>query len=318
MSNQPYIYISKKDDEQQLVSVSERIDNLLPNSRPVYENDGTEKYISFADKSNCFHFHHGRTIVENNSEDFLPHYHPVYEIFIYISGKADYQIETAVFRLNPFDIIIVPPYTIHQPLPEEGEVFERYVINIFPEFFSLMDCDEYKDAFLTLPGMKYKIPGHIVQRSDIGNIIEFFGKKYSKADKYTKPLLNYKIAELLYCINTINFFEGYDSVNSVVQEMIAYIDNNFDSITNLSNVTDNFYYSKNYLSRLFKKSTGITIPRYVNIKKMEYVEKLYNRGKSLTRACVEAGFGNYDNFAYSYKAEFGISPRKGFGKRNRK
>ena len=44
---------------------------------------------------------------------------------------------------------------------------------------------------------------------------------------------------------------------------------------------------------------------------MENVEKMYKQGKSLTLACIESGFKSYDGFAYTYKKEFGTSPKKG-------
>lgn len=129
-----------------------------------------------------------------------------------------------------------------------------------------------------------------------------------------KPLASSKILELLYCLNTINHFEGFDSINEVTQSIIDFIDNNFNNIYELEDVTSQFHYSKNYLGYLFKKSTGITIMRYINAKKMENVEKLYKSGKSLTYACIESGFKSYDSFAYIYKKEFGIPPKKGFSK----
>ena len=38
------------------------------------------------------------------------------------------------------------------------------------------------------------------------------------------------------------------------------------------------------------------------------------QGKSMEQASVMSGFNNYRHFAYAYKAEYGISPRKGIKK----
>ena len=269
------------------------------------------KYIVEYDKSDNFSYKHGQNYITGDDREFLLHHHPYHEVYIYISGKAEFLIEGTTFRLNPYDIIIVPPYTLHQPQPCIGEVFERHVINIMPNFFYDMDCPEYQDVFFNLPHLKYKIPGHIVKRSNIMNTINFFRDKFNPNTDYIKPLICSKMLELLYHLNTIDSFEECDSVNMVVQDLIGYIDKNFDTISDLQSVTDNFFYSKNYLSHLFKKSTGITITQYINIKKMENVEKLYKQGKSLTHSCIESGFSSYDSFAYIYKKEFGLSPKKG-------
>lgn len=269
------------------------------------------RYIMSYDKTDCFSIKHGMGYIDGNERDYLLHHHPHHEVYIYLSGKAEFLIEGTVFRLNPYDIIIVPPYTLHRPMPFVGETFERYVINIMPNFFHIMDCPEYQDVFFNLPHLKYKIPGHIVKRTNILNVINFFNNRFDPEADYIKPLIASKLLELLYSLNTIDSFEECDSVNTVVQDLIGYIDKNFDTISDLQSVTDNFFYSKNYLSHLFKKSTGITITQYINIKKMENVEKLYKQGKSLTHSCIESGFSSYDSFAYIYKKEFGLSPKKG-------
>ena len=295
-----------------LVTPTKDRSNYIVDSTPIYQQKPKEKHISFAEKNNLYYFHHRKDDVSITSFNFDSHFHTVYEIFIHIGGRVKFRIDTSEFRLNPYDIIIVPPYTVHNPIPKEGEQFERYVFNIFPDFFSYMDCTEYLDAFENMPHLKYKIPSHIVQRSNISDILTFMDNEYDRNNKFMQPMMNFKIAELLYLINTFGHFEEAEVANNVVEEMIAYIDKNFDSISLVQDVTDNFFYSKNYLSKLFKKTTGITIPQYINLKKMENVEKLYKQGMSLTRACVESGFTGYNNFAYIYKTEFGVSPRKGF------
>lgn len=313
MNHDIFTYVSQN-DKQDYTKYPTSSDNekneLLINSQPIHKIYETSKYISYADKENNYHFHHGCNTVSDVETEFQPHFHPIHEIFIHIKGKAEFSVGTAIFRLNPYDIIIVPPYTIHKPIPLKHENFERCIINIFPDFFVSMDCCDYQNALLNMSLLKYKIPGHIITRSKIMDVIDFFTNTYDGSE-YIKPLLRCKIAELMYHINTIDHFESFDTLNSVVQEIILYIDKNFESITNVQNVTDNFYYSKNYLSKIFKKSTGITIPRYINMKKMEKVEKLSKQGISLTRACIEAGFSSYNNFAYIYKTEFGIPPKKG-------
>ncbi|MBQ7901840.1 MAG: helix-turn-helix domain-containing protein [Clostridia bacterium] len=270
-----------------------------------------EKHRISIDKEDYFHFHHACNYIVGDDREFLLHHHPHHEVYIYLSGKAEFLFEGSSFRLNPYDIIVVPPYTLHQPQPYGGEIFERLVINVFPNFFQHMDCPGYQDVFFNRADFKYKIPGHIVKRTNIVDFIDFFKEKYDKNAAYMEPLVSCKIVELLYYLNTIDNFEKCDSVNKVTQELIAYIDENFKTISDVQSVTDNFYYSKNHLGHLFKKSTGITLTRYINIKKMENVEKLCKQGKSLLHSCIESGFKSYDSFAYIYKKEFGVSPKKG-------
>lgn len=272
-------------------------------------DDFKPEYKHFYTKEDYFQLRHGANTVSGDRREFSLHHHIFHEIYIFLGGKADFLIESASFRLNPYDLIIIPPYTLHQPQPYVNTFFERVAINIYPDFFNLTDCTEYQDIFFNLPYMKHKIPGHIVKNSNILGFIDFFLTKFDENDPLMKPLIVSKLIELLYNINTIDKFEKYDTVNQVTQDIISYVDENFRSISSIDDVAANFFYSKNHLSYLFKKYTGITIAKYINIKKMENVEKLHNQGKSLTYACIESGFNSYDNFAYIYKKEFGKSPK---------
>lgn len=263
-------------------------------------------------KPNFFHFHHGANTVDGDIREFRLHLHPYPEIYIYISGNAEFYIAGTTFHLNPYDVILVPANTLHQPQPTIGEFFERFVLNIPPSFYNFMNCPELEDVFLNLTDFKYKIPGYIAKRSGILEFINFFKNEYNANSKYITPLIMSKIMELLYRLNTINKFEGFDSINTVIQDLINYIDANYKTIYDLKSLAVHFPYSKNHLGFLFKKHTGITIMKYINLKKLENVEQLYKQGKSLIYACIESGFTSYDSFAYFYKKELGISPKKGF------
>ena len=184
-------------------------------------------YKMSIDRPDFFHLHHGANVIVGDDREFRLHHHTFPEIYIYLSGKAEFLIEGTSFRLNPYDIILVPPHTLHQPLPHVGEFFERYVINPKPNFFTHMNCPEYTDVFTKLSDFKYKIPGYAVKRSGVPDFVNFFSNRYKENSSYIDPLVNSKIVELLYWLNTMDKFEGFDSINTVTQDLINYIDENF-------------------------------------------------------------------------------------------
>ena len=61
-----------------------------------------------------------------------------------------------------------------------------------------------------------------------------------------------------------------------------------------------------------RKTKRITINKYINLKRLQYVIELHKKGHSLIYACMEAKFPNYEAFTYLYKKEFGCSPSKDF------
>lgn len=267
------------------------------------------EYILQIDQGNLFKFQHATNYIDDRRK-FHMHYHPYPEIYMCVSGNAEFYIEGAIYKLEPYDIMLVPAYMIHQPYPAINTQFERYYVNLFPEFFEFMNCPEYKTIFSSLDNFMYKIPGRIVKKTNYMSILNDIRKYSDNYKNMDLPVIRYKIGELLHIIYSIGNYETYDTQNSVVQEIIDYIDKNFKNIKNLDEIALHFNYAKSHLCFIFKKGTGITIANYITSKRIEAVKLDFSKGKSLSSACIDAGFGNYGNFAYNYKKIFGKAPKE--------
>ncbi len=250
-------------------------------------------------------FYQHKVTSNADKNGFLTHYHPCIEIYVYIQGDAVFQVESFAYELEPYDVMIVPAYRIHNPIPRTENTFERYVLNIFPEFFDAVQGTEYESYFNSKSLDNLKISGKKLLETNFLNILKEFDD-HTKQGNIAMALA--RLTELLHIIKSAGTSKTLKSHNPIIQDIINYINKNFKYINNVSEVTKNFNYSKNHLSHMFKESTGITIPQYINIKRIENVKLLYKNGETLTNACIESGFNSYNNFAYIYKKKFGKSP----------
>ena len=251
------------------------------------------------------------TVADDNCE-FVLHAHPYPEIYAYIGKSSNFIIEGATFRLNPYDIVIIPPYKLHCPKPQMNTVFERCLIHISPSLYENTAYSAFENLFKGSTVFNYKFPGHLIQRTDIPQILHFLIDTCQCDNQYTYPVIKCKIIELLHILSTVNKYESFHSFNGISQDIIDYIDNM--PIENLTgqDISDHFHYSNRYLNQIFKSTTGITIKKYIDLKRIQYVIELNKKGHSLIYACMEAGFSNYESFSYLYKKEFGNSPSKDF------
>lgn len=68
----------------------------------------------------------------------LAHTHDYYEIYIYLSGSVMLFIEDRIYKVKRGDIIVIPPYTIHQLLPTSEEQlndeYDRTYMYITPAY----------------------------------------------------------------------------------------------------------------------------------------------------------------------------------------
>ena len=77
----------------------------------------------------------------------LAHTHDYYEIYIYLSGSVMLFIEDRIYKVKRGDIIVIPPYTIHQLLPTSEEQlndeYDRTYMYITPACLSSFQFNEH-------------------------------------------------------------------------------------------------------------------------------------------------------------------------------
>jgi two-component system response regulator YesN len=89
-----------------------------------------------------------------------------------------------------------------------------------------------------------------------------------------------------------------------------YVDRHFMKLEQMEDLADVFRYSYAYLSRLFKKQTGVSISRYVLEKRLELAKQLIENNDALSMAKVAemSGFADRRYFLRAFKAYTGKSP----------
>ena len=136
----------------------------------------------------------------------------------------------------------------------------------------------------------------------------------SKSAQYgSDVLLVACLAELLVEVNE-KFKESRAEVpnrtSGLVGEIIQYIGSNLDKKLTLEAIAEQFLIDKYYLSHLFREETGDTLYQYILIKKIAIAKRFLSAGKSVSEACVLAGFNDYNNFIRTFKKVAGMTPGK--------
>ena len=99
------------------------------------------------------------------------------------------------------------------------------------------------------------------------------------------------------------------SYSGIVQDTIAYIEAHYRKKISLSVIAEELAVSPSYLSRTFKKGTGMTLVNYINRVRMDRAKELMNQGRfSLNEIACEVGIYNYNYFYMLFKEIHGITP----------
>ena len=99
-------------------------------------------------------------------------------------------------------------------------------------------------------------------------------------------------------------------VNTKIQDIIHYINQNLTSDLSVDLLAQKFYISKYHMMRLFKAETGCTVYSYIKEKRLLLAKDLLRAGRTVMQVCFDCGFKDYSTFSRAYKKMYGESPRQ--------
>lgn len=96
-----------------------------------------------------------------------------------------------------------------------------------------------------------------------------------------------------------------------IDEIITFINTNFDKKITLKEISEKFYFNMNYLSYALKKEFGMPLTEYLKKIRMEAARRLIREGDKTTAEIAEmVGMADYVHFNKTYKKYWGVTPKK--------
>lgn len=99
--------------------------------------------------------------------------------------------------------------------------------------------------------------------------------------------------------------------NTLVLSMLDYIELNIADDITREKLADHFHFSPDYLSRLFKSETGVTLQEHFLNRRMEMAKNLLiNSDMPISDIVSFIGYSNFSHFSKSFKKLTGVTPLK--------
>jgi len=235
------------------------------------------------------------------------HTHNTYEIYYLNEGKRTYIIDNKVYEVKAGDFALIPPNVFHKTT---GDAYNKRTLICF-------SLDFLEKAFTsdTVNEMLSCFSTHIISLPDSER--EGFLQLCRQINTQEKA---FSFKGQLFLANVLSLLKKYatpekttpkNSANRLLSEILNYICENFQTIENLEEISDNFLITKFHLCRIFKENTGMSVFSYINTLKIQSAcNLLLNTNKSITEISEECGFSSHIYFCKAFKKQHGITPTK--------
>jgi AraC-like DNA-binding protein len=242
-------------------------------------------------------------------DQFKMHTHTYTEIYCFLSGKGTFHIEGNEYPLAVGDVLIMRPAEAHCIKMDPSVPYERIVINFDAAILSSLDPDNIlsKPIFDRTPGTLNRF------RSS-----DFTDNTYM--DCLINMVTDHEDQRIVILINLIQLLQKLGAVyktqntkippeTTLEQQIVQYINRHLHDHLDLEFLCEHFFISRAQLSRMFKKATGTSVGKYINVKRLIACRQLILKGDKPTKVCVAFGYRDYSTFYRAYVQQFGISPR---------
>ena len=250
-----------------------------------------------------------------NANQFItvPHLHYHYEIYYNINGGKSFLIENEFYECGPRDLFVIPKTHIHKVVAEKNLPYERCVIHIDDEIISSVNSMPQMNSCLSwLDEVGTKYPRKVRLSQSRHEKFMMHIREYDRLDEAGNELMLYsKLLEILAFARAEFGGSPCDDKSAVPESWsdnaLGYIEKNFRKISVLG-IAASLYVNEDYLNKVFKAETGITLNNYIILRKIAEAKKLLYLGHSVKETCVLSGFNDYANFIRTFKRIEGCSP----------
>ena len=102
-----------------------------------------------------------------------------------------------------------------------------------------------------------------------------------------------------------------DDNKDVVEQVKQYIETHLGSDLSRSLLAKEVYLSQDYVSKLFKSTTGMTLPAYIAARRIERAkEYLRQSALPVSRIAMEVGYSNFSYFSKTFRDMTGMTPNE--------
>lgn len=247
------------------------------------------------------------------------HHHDFYEVYYLLRGEVEYWVDGRIIRMSAGDLLLINPMELHRPILEGAEqVYERIVLWINKEYIENLESNGVRLSGCfdtTAPGHTHLIrpaaserPALTARMSEM--VREFYSVEFGSDLSAYGLFLQFMVQLNRMARYTQPQQEEAEQLSELVQQTLSYIGEHLSDPMTVESIADRFYVSKYYLSHAFTREVGVSVYRYIMMRRLLMARQRLIAGESAGQVCRSCGFSDYTSFYRAFKSEYGLSPRE--------
>lgn len=244
------------------------------------------------------------------------HMHDTYELYYLMSGRRNYFIKDRLYPIEKGDLVFVPKYDLHRTLAAGTPHHDRFLINFKEDLFDSMCAGIHNEVLLRpyLTGVRtLRLKAEDLQVLDgiVFRLVQDVMEKRTAQSLQIKLLITDLLLFISRCL------ERYDAeitpfqtpLHQKISEIADYINDHYMEPLTLARLSETFYLSPYYISRVFKEMTGFSFVKYLTYARIAEAKRLLREtDMKVLNIADRVGFENLAHFNRVFKQTVHLSP----------
>lgn len=236
----------------------------------------------------------------------LPHWHEHYELLFFVDGQCEAFCDGKKIFAKAGDLVIANGTQVHSFNSDGSVLFHSLIVS--PELFADIELNERS--------LNNLVPNDPFVKECFVNIDDVY-RDY-RAKKFGSDLRLKSIVYSLFTHLFTNYSERLDlsSEQHTIQlkrlhTVFKFVSEHYHENLTTKSLADMCFVTESYFCRFFKKSTGMTLAKYiteVRIKKAQVL--LENTADGISTIAINVGFDDANYFTRMFKNTTGMTPRE--------
>lgn len=245
------------------------------------------------------------------------HVHKKYELYYQVDGTRRYFINDSAYLVHAGDLVLIGPDEVHKTGSVENSAHTRYVVNFGREYFAAMATA--LPAVNLFAGFEagvhvLNVPSRARTRLE-GLLAQVYHGREDRSDMAGAI----RLLQMTQLMLTVGQFAAEAAaepdkariVNRTVEEIQRYVSTHYKENLTLTSIAGHFYMSPFYVSRLFKRTTDLSLVEYINSVRVLAAKRLLETtALHIPEVAEAAGFSTTDHFSRVFKESTGLAPQQ--------